>query len=612
MIMKARNITASIIVGTLLLVSCDAFLTEQPLTSMSKESAYMSEESLEANLNSVYQGMNFFASNPFYLYLCSASLMQEYTGKRTTDDYLQTHDLTMWSTTKSNENLYSSLYSSVSKCNELISGLMKSPVTDEFKIKIEAEARLMRALYYFTLTRLYGDLLLVTEPLENLEQCFIKRKQYSEVYELIVQDLEFAAENMFTFQERGTAGMVNGRACNMAANALLSSVYLQMACYLENPHDHFFNSADPERLPDFGFCGVTTNEEALVKSLEYARTVIRSDVYRLEKNYSHLFRWDPVNYPEDYLSRERILVFTATPMNVSSSIVPWMLWANPQGTESNYIHNANAGRIRASRWIFQKWAERYGGTLSTVQSCNVYVDCPDPRFNASYFHTEVWGVPTGESANAGKLVRTSVYPSSVKVTATSDPYIKKYFSKRYKCDNGDADFYVMRYAEVLLNAAEAAARLSNNPPTGYNAEELETEALGYINQLMKRARESVGDPANPSLQPADWTSSDFADAAQLVQAVIWERVFELGNEGHEWFDTHRLGATWLVENVCKPLNIFNHLPENVKFWEAAFNETDVTEDVETVRKGLLLAFPEYETRYNSALSSADQNDYYIK
>ena len=604
--MKVRNISAVLIAGLVVLTSCEGFLTQTPPTSMSKESAYQSEAALEANLNSVYSGLSFFTSTQFYMYLCSASLMQAYTGRRKTDDYLQTHDMTMWSTTSSNTSLYSSLYASVSKCNVLLDGLKTSPVKDDFKIKIEAETRLMRALYYFILTRLYGDLPLITEPVVDLEQCYVKRSQYSKVYELIISDLEFAAENMLSYEELGTAGVVNGRSCNMAANALLSSVYLQMACYLDNPSNQFFRTDLPHRLPDFSFCEVATAGDALKKSLEYARIVIGSNVYQLEDNYNHLFRWDPVNYPEDYFSKERIITFSATPMNVTSSFVPWTLWENPQGSESNNVHNGNAGRIRASRWIFQKWAERYGGSLGTVEGCKVYVNCPDPRFDASYFHTEVWGVPTGTSANAGKLVRTSIYPSRVKVSAKSDPYIKKYFSKRYKTDHGDADFYVMRYAEVLLNAAEAAARL-DSLVGGYKA-----DALGYVNQLMQRARLSVNDPSKPASQPADWSAADFAHNSDLVQAIIWERAFELGNEGHEWFDTHRLGADWLVENVCKPLNAFNKLTENVDFWEEAFNETYLTEDVATARKGLLLAFPEYETRYNTALSPADQNDFYIK
>ena len=605
--MKIRNIFITALAGMISLISCEGFLTEYPTTSMSKGSAYQSPEALEANLTAIYSGMRFWTSNQFYLYLCSASLMQEYSGKRTTDDYLQTHDLTMWSTTSSNTNLYSSLYSSVARCNVLLEGLKTSPVNDTFKTKVEAETRMMRALYYFTLTRLYGDLPLVTEPLDDVESCFIKRSQYSDVYRLIVSDLEFAAENAFTVEELGSKGVLDGRACNVAAKALLSSVYLQMACYLDTPQDHFFKYEDPFRRPDFTFCNVSNAEQALVKSLESAREVILSGVYKIEKDYRNLFRWDPKNYPEDYMSKERIFVFNATPTSGTSSFVPWTLWANPQGTAANNIHNGNAGRIRASRWIFQKWAERYGGTLGTVENCEVYVDCPDPRFNASYFHTEVWGVPTGDATNAGQFVRTEVYPAKVKIASSGDPYIRKYFSPGYKVDNGDADFYVMRYAEVLLNAAEAAARLSSTPSDEYGA-----EAIGYVNQLLSRARASVNDPSSPAAQPADWTSTTYVDSESLVQGIIWERVFELGNEGHEWFDTHRLGATWLLENVCKPLNVFNGQDANLKFWASAFNSTQITEDLEQVRKGLLLAFPEYEIRYNTALSAADQNDYYIK
>lgn len=587
--------------------SCSKFLSEVPATSVSKGSAYQSENALEANLTGCYTGLQLFASNAFFYYLCSASLMQEYTGKRTTDNFLQTHDLTLWSTTSANASIYSSLYASVAKCNTLLEGLKSSPVAQEFKQKIEGETRLLRALYYFTLTRLYGDLPLVTRPVTSVEDSFVKRSSYSKVYEQIVADLDFAAENMFSQEELGVEGRKRGRCCNMAAHALLASVYLQMACYLECPEVQFFDNTKEGRLPDFRFCHVETAADALTKSLLEAETVISSQVYGLEKNYSHLFRWDPVNYPEDYLSKERIIALCATPESISSSIVPWMLWENPMGTQSVNVHNGNAGRIRASRWIFQKWAERYGGGKATVSGVELYVNCPDPRFDASYFHTEVWGVPTGTSTHSGEMVRTTVYPTKVKTTAASDPYIRKYFSPRYRTDNGDAGFYILRYADVLLTAAEAAARLSAAGTDAY-AE----KAIGYVNQVLERARKSVAGDIGETAEPAAWNAALFADRTALVDAIIWERVFEMGNEGHEWFDTHRLGAKWLSDNVCKPLNIFNHQSENVLFWQSAFNDTDLTEDVQTLRKGLLAAFPEYELRYNTALSLQDQNDFYYK
>lgn len=589
------------------LTSCGKLLEEIPTTSISKGSAYLSEAALEADLTAVYSGLSVFASNAYCYYLCSASLMQEYTGKRTTDNFLQTHDLTLWSTTPANESIYASLYASVAKCNILLEGLEGSPVDPAYKQKIEGETRMLRALYYFTLTRLYGDLPLITEPVRNVEESFVPRSQYSKVYELIVNDLSFAAENMRTASEMGLDGIQKGRCSNMAAHALLAGVYLQMACYLETPEVQFFDGAKEGRLPDFSFCKVLTAKDALALSLQEAETVITSGVYGLEKNYSHLFRWDPVNFPEDYLSKERIIVFCATPESVTSSIVPWMLWENPVGTESVNIHNGNAGRIRASRWIFQKWAQRYGGATASIGGIEAYVNCPDPRFDASYFHTEVWGVPTGTSAHSGEMVKTTVYPTKLKTSAASDPYIRKYFSPRYKTDNGDADYYILRYADVLLTAAEAAARISVSGSDAY-AE----KAIGYVNQVLERARKSVAEDDSEAGQPEAWNTSLFADRTALIDAIIWERVFELGNEGHEWFDTHRLGAQWLSDNVCKPLNVFNHQSENILFWQNAFNETDLAEDVQTIRKGLLAAFPEYELRYNTALSSKDQNDFYYK
>lgn len=595
-----------ILLSSFMLCGCSIFLDEKPSTSISKDTAYRSEASLEANLVAAYSGLSFFCSNAFYYYLGSASLLQEYTGRRTTDAFLQTHYLTMYSNTSTNDAMYSSLYSAVTKCNNLIAGLRNSPVSNDFKLEIEAEARMLRGLYYYTLTRLYGDLPIVTEPVSDEASCNIKRSQYSQVYEQIIDDLEFAAKYMKPYQPMGGSAK-QGRACRMAANALLSSVYLNMGALMRNADSQFYDNTRVERLPDFNFCGVACADDAFRKSLKYSERVIESGVYRLENNYSHLFRWDPVNHPEDYLSQERILVFSATASSVASSIVPWMLWDNPMGTECNNVHNGNAGRIRASRWVFQKWAEKYGGSIDEESGLNVYVDCPDPRFDASYFHTEVWGVPSGTSSQTGEMVLQSLYPKRVKVSAASDPYIRKYFSKRYKADNGDADFYVMRFAEVYLNAAEAAACLSKAP-----SDEYARAAVGYVNVLLERARNSVSDASASSEWPNNWKASSFEDSQSLLDAVIWERVFELGNEGHEWFDTHKMGAKWLSENICQPLNTFCHLSENKTFWSYAFNDEDVPEDVAMVRKGLLVAFPDYEIRYNTALSQNDQNDFFIK
>jgi hypothetical protein len=93
---------------------------------------------------------------------------------------------------------------------------------------------------------------------------------------------------------------------------------------------------------------------------------------------------------------------------------------------------------------------------------------------------------------------------------------------------------------------------------------------------------------------------------------MWEKFFELAFEGHEWFETHKRGAKWLVDNVCVPLNEFLAKAENSELLSEHYLGKLMPVDVQRVRGALLVAFPDYEIRYNTALSPGDQNDFYIK
>ena len=593
--------------------SCSKFLTEAPQTSIYDEMAVGSEAALEATMVGIYNSMGVFASSTWFFSFMPATRLYEYISKRTTDEYFAMRYFTLYSESTNSKSIYTKLYAGVKRCNTLIDGLKESPVDEAYKTQIDGEARFMRAFYYFNLVRLYGDLPLILEPCATEEDAYVKRDPYYKVYLQILDDLDYAYANMRTREQQDEINYGCGRSFNMAAKALEADVYAQMACIMENPDEQFYDPSKPGRLPDFTSREIFGPKDAWMKSLEAARLVINSGVYSLEPNYTHLFRWDPDNYPEDYLSKERILTLQVTPKSGISTAVLYMLWDNPQGTLAKNTHNGSAGRIRSSRYRFQKWCETYGGVKETVDGYEIYTYCEDPRFDASIAHTEVWGVDADlGSDTSGQLLRTTIYPTEGKIAVTSngDPYIKKYFSPAYNVDSGDADYYILRYAGTLLTAADAAAALCSSPSDAYGQ-----EAIGYVNQLLARARKSVvnaDDPENWTTQPADWNAADYNTPEDLMDAIMWERFFELCYEGGEWFIQHRRGAGFLSEKFAKPFNEFNARPENQKFFSNFNNDEAHVEDAQYLRKSILLAYPEYELRYNSALSYDDQNDFYIK
>jgi hypothetical protein len=108
------------------------------------------------------------------------------------------------------------------------------------------------------------------------------------------------------------------------------------------------------------------------------------------------------------------------------------------------------------------------------------------------------------------------------------------------------NYSVIRFADVLLMAAEAKAQL-NKGDLG----------LSLVNQVRERAAKPVGfvytyqDPANPTggytTTPAakyvisSYPPSYFAGKDAALKAIYFERKLELGMEGHRFFDLSRWG-----------------------------------------------------------------------
>jgi starch-binding outer membrane protein, SusD/RagB family len=116
---------------------------------------------------------------------------------------------------------------------------------------------------------------------------------------------------------------------------------------------------------------------------------------------------------------------------------------------------------------------------------------------------------------------------------TFEPHIWKYWDQdAYKpaaTTQSGADFFVMRYSEILLIYAEALNE-ANSGPTN--------EAYAAINQVRARARNG-NNTVLPDLAGLDHDG--------FRKAVLNERRHEFVSEGQRWFDLVRTGT--LIENV---------------------------------------------------------------
>lgn len=112
---------------------------------------------------------------------------------------------------------------------------------------------------------------------------------------------------------------------------------------------------------------------------------------------------------------------------------------------------------------------------------------------------------------------------------TKRPHIAKY--RRYPGQSNaegrysDNNYATMRYAEVLLIAAEALTEINGGP----NA-----EAEGYVNEVRARARNWAGKPTDfPADVPSGLSKADF------INLVLDERRLELAFEYKRWYDIKR-------------------------------------------------------------------------
>lgn len=594
-----HNILLILAVAVSCLISCD-FLEQYPTTSISDDIAYGSEESLEAGIIGCYGSLQ---GNPswqgeFTEYVSLTSGLIRWKSSRSTENWTQTLTMSMFPRNTKNEATYSWLYASIFKCNKLIESLADSPVDAAFKDEIEAEARLIRAIDYFMLVRLYGDVPLITVTAKNIEEMGQPRTLYTEVYKQIIDDLKFAETYMRDQKRQDEISGWPGRRPNKwAATSFKAAVYAQIACLIENKEYQFFDyQKKPERAPDFSALEIENEMDAWTLSLDAAEDVINNGPYELAYSYADLFRWTS---PSDYQLKERIFTLNSTD-NVSAGLFVCVrtLPAYPEGGNQQTDNN-NVGRTRPARYVVHKWSSVHGGEIDSGRNDgfeNVYKPSPDPRFSASYFHTSYIRTDSKKQQN--------LYPTDGQVAGVgNNPYFKKYLSPKYNIGNGYADFYVMRYAEVILYAAEAAASLSAGP-----GDENWQKAMNYMEMIHARARRSAETGSQyPKME--DWGS--FATSKELVDAIMWERVFELHGEGQEFFDTHRRGALWMSEWLTKPINEFLKEPEQASEFKTLYYGHYLPEDVNELRKAVLLAFPEVEFRNNPAIDFDDQNDFYI-
>lgn len=125
------------------------------------------------------------------------------------------------------------LYAGINAANEFVELANRYVAEDETaeeaaqRLQQICEARFLRAYYYFTLVRMFGDVPFRTEPTSDLNNLDIARTPAPEIYHFIVQELNEIQALMANPNE-----VEYGHVANTAAQTALADVYLNLSGYL--------------------------------------------------------------------------------------------------------------------------------------------------------------------------------------------------------------------------------------------------------------------------------------------------------------------------------------------------------------------------------------------
>lgn len=223
--MSLRLLCAGI--GICFLSSCSGFLDELDPSNFTEENYFTKPEHARSSINSIYASLRTpmnsgFGGAPWTMVEFATGLAGTDLGQAVNSYYIK--DLRNTSDNGYGLDYWSNYYKGIANANLSIQKIPTIQMDEAERKKLLAEAHFLRAYYYFVLVQLFGNIPLVTEPINfQSEQLKPNPATPEEIYNLIVQDLTIAESSGIPWND------LSGRVNMGAVKSLLSKVYLTMA-----------------------------------------------------------------------------------------------------------------------------------------------------------------------------------------------------------------------------------------------------------------------------------------------------------------------------------------------------------------------------------------------
>lgn len=206
--------------------ACDGVTDLSPESSLTESNFYQTGEDMERALVGVYS--RYQANYPRNWVLFETPT--DHIHKSEYDflnGLLQLDQIAFHPSNGSIQSFWQNHFNGVFRANALLQNLdTPENMPEADRARIEAEARFLRALFYFDLVRAFGGVPSVTDRLTIDEAKNLPRASEEEIYDLIISDLEFAHQTLPV-----PGGIETGRADRGAAAALLGKVHVYLEEY---------------------------------------------------------------------------------------------------------------------------------------------------------------------------------------------------------------------------------------------------------------------------------------------------------------------------------------------------------------------------------------------